>query len=183
MYRNSSTEYGSVAKWFHWGLFILILVMLTVGFVLGYDLISNKALDHALVALHKQIGLIILVLMIFRGVWALNNIKPTLPAHIKPWEKLAERVVHILLYVLLIAMPLSGWIMSTASGKPPQFFGMALPLPAVPSSKILGHLFFNIHAIIAVSLIGLIFIHVAAALKHFWIDKDNVLQTMWPKIK
>ena len=179
-YVNTQTSYGSIAKSFHWLLFFLILIMLGVGFSLGLDLVTNPALRKPLLNIHKLVGLLVLLLMLLRGLWALLNIKPALPPTLKRWERAAERVVHILLYITLIAMPLSGWVMAVAAGKPPHIGQWNIALPGIPISKPLSHAFFNIHAILAVAIMVLVGIHILAALKHYFYDRDNVLQTMWP---
>src|SRR3989338_3411295 len=115
--RNTKTAYGSVSKFIHWLIFILLAGMLTFGYFL--DCIPK---DYQATAynLHKLTGLTILTIMLFRVVWTLSNPIPALPANVKPWEHFAEVTVRILLYISVIAMPLVCWIGSCAAGRAPH---------------------------------------------------------------
>ena len=175
MLKNSLSNYGSVTKILHWLIFILIIGMLCLGFLMGG--ISDKALRGEVINIHKLIGLSILVLMLFRLFWALINLKPALPLGTPPWQKLAERIVQYSIYAALIAMPLSGWIMSVAAGYFPHLFGLEFGLP-IPKSKAIDDMADNVHVYLAYVIIALISIHVLAALYHFFIKKDDVLQRM-----
>lgn len=174
---NTELTYGSVAKFFHWTIFILVALMLTGGFFLE-DV--PEAWQRTAYNGHKLIGLTILTLMLLRALWALINTKPTLPRDTKPWEKVAEHVVHGLLYVLLIAMPLAGWIGATAGGRPPKLGDIALALP-VAENKALKEWAFGWHETIAFMLIALLCLHVGAALYHHFFKRDDVLRRMLPK--
>jgi len=175
-FKNSEITYGSVAKFLHALIFILVIAMLTVGFLMGG--IQDKPLKGQIINLHKLIGISILILMILRAIWAFTNSKPALPAGTPSWQKFAERVVHFLIYAVLIAMPIAGWVMSVAAGYLPHLFGFNLSLPAVPKSEALSDRAFDIHSYLAYALIALISIHALAALYHYFIKKDNVLQRM-----
>src|SRR3990167_4238155 len=100
MWRNSNTQYGSVAKFFHWVIFLLLFCMIIFGFLL-----DDIPKDYQGVAYntHKLTGLTILCLMLLRALWALTNPKPALPSDTKPWQRTAERLVHLLLYLTIIA--------------------------------------------------------------------------------
>ena len=175
MYRNTENSYGLVAKVLHWLIFFLILGLLLVGFFM--DDISDKALKGQIINLHKLIGITVLGLMIVRAIWALMNPKPLLPINTPVWQRMAERTVHYLIYVALICMPISGWVMSVAAGHPPHFFETLLTLP-IPENKTLSDAGWTIHQSLAWIIIGLISIHVLAALYHAVIKKDEVLSRM-----
>lgn len=175
---NTKTKYGSIAKFFHWILFSLVLLMICIGLGADYGLFTNKEVKHEIVNIHKLIGILILLLVILSILWKLVNPKPRLSNH---WlTRFAASCMHFFLYITLIAMTLSGWIMSTAAGKFPDFFGILLPFPDIPSDQPLADLAFEAHQYLAWILIVFILIHVLAALKHYYIDKDNVLQRMLP---
>src|SRR5580692_601781 len=97
-FRNTSTTYGSVAKFFHWLIFILVFFMIILGYFLD-DI--PKEYKGSVINVHKWIGLTILTLMILRAAWALTNPKPVLPGITAPWEKSVERSVHLLLYLVI----------------------------------------------------------------------------------
>jgi len=176
---NTDQSYGSVAKFLHWLMSIAIITLLMVGaFMVG---MQDGDVKFRIFELHKSTGLVILSLMIFRTYWTLTNTKPILPLNTKPWEKFAERSVHFTFYVLLFAMPLSGWILSVSADYTPTFytlfkipfFGMSPDEPR--------HLFAaDVHFYLAWILTGLLSLHVAAGLKHHFIDKDNILTRMMP---
>lgn len=174
MWRNSSTQYGSVSKFFHWLIAILLITMLIFGFFLDDIPKDYQAFTYNA---HKLTGLTILGLMILRALWALSNPKPVLPSDTKPWERVAEHVVHLLLYLAAIAMPLVGWIAASAGGRPPHLGSIDIAFP-IEHSKVLSKSLFGVHGFLAYVLIVLITIHVGAALFHYFVKKDNILQRM-----
>jgi cytochrome b561 len=120
--------------------------------------------------------------MILRFIWLMISGRPALPASTPYWEKALARIVQYGFYLLLIAMPLSGWIMSTAADKAPHFFGLfVLPFPGIVPNQALAETLAKVHEILAYILITFILLHVAGALKHYFIDRDGVLGTMWGK--
>lgn len=175
MWRNSYSAYGAIAKLIHWLIFILVLIMLMIGFLMGS--ISDKAFRGEIIQIHKMTGLFILCLMILRAIWASFNPKPVLPLGTPRWEILAERTVHFLLYLVLIAMPIVGWVSSVAAGHPPKLFNLTFNLP-VPKNEILSDIGFQAHGLIAFMIIFLVSIHVIAAFYHYFVKKDNILQRM-----
>ncbi|MEO8964208.1 MAG: cytochrome b [Gammaproteobacteria bacterium] len=176
MLKNSQTTYGSVAKFFHWLIFLLVLVMIFVGYFM--DDVANEATREDVVNIHKVTGITILCLMALRLLWMLINPKPSLPGT-AVWERIAERTVHWLLYAVLIAMPICGWVGSVAAGYIPHFFSFKFALP-IPKSKAIDDLAFSIHNTLAIVIITVVSIHILAALYHHVIKKDNVLLRMMP---
>jgi len=174
--RNTTLAYGSVAKFFHWLLFLLILCQ----FILGYSF-DNIPKDFQSMAynVHKLTGLSILGLMFLRGLWALYNPKPLLPLSTRLWEHLAERLVHFLLYFTIIATAVVAWIGSATGGKPPHLGDWKLGLP-LALNKPLTETLYDIHDDLAIVIIVLVSIHILAALFHYIIRGDNILQRMMP---
>lgn len=177
--KNDEQHYGSVAKFFHWLIFVLMVGLFVIGFVMGE--LNGKPYQAAIYNVHKLIGLSVLLLALLRLMWALTGVKPLLPGKPKWWEIYAERFVHYLLYFLLFTMPLSGWIMSTAAGRTPHIFGINFAFPQMPFDKEVASFFANIHIVLAWTLLGTIAVHIFAAIKHHVIDKDNVLIRMLPR--
>lgn len=173
-FRNTTTSYGSVAKVLHWLIAVLVLCMLVFGFFLDDIPDDYKGMVYNV---HKLTGLTILMLMLIRISWTAINPKPALPARTKWWEKWAERVVHMALYVMIVAMPLAGWIGSSASDKPPHLGRLNLLLP-VEQTKPLAKTSFFMHGLIAYFIIALLCVHIGAALLHHFVRKDNVLKRM-----
>ncbi|MDR3478107.1 MAG: cytochrome b [Gammaproteobacteria bacterium] len=176
MLKNTYTEYGSLAKFFHWLIFLLVFGMIVAGYFMGD--ITNKLLRSQIVNMHKLTGLMILFLMILRAIWAVANPKPTLPLGTKRVERQLSQGVHFLLYAVLILMPLSGWIMSVASGHPPRFESLFFYLP-IHESKWISESALAVHSWVAIAIIGLVSMHVFAALYHHFIKQDDVLKRMW----
>lgn len=175
--RNTLIAYGSVAKFFHWLIFFLLLFMIIYGFCLGS---IPKAYQAFAYNFHKLTGLTILILMFLRGLWALANPKPILPPDVPLWQQWIERFVHYLLYFVIITMPLAGWIGSVAAGRPPHLGSFQITLP-IQENKALSSAAFNVHGIVAVVIIVLVSLHILAALYHHFIKKDNILRRMMPQ--
>ena len=174
--QTAPLAYTRTAISLHWLIGIAVLGMLGAGFYMTDMRISPDKLK--IYMLHKSVGLSILALMIFRIVWRLTHRPPALPASLPNWQRIASYVSHGLLYLLLIAMPLSGWLMNSASGFPTKLFGV-LPFPQLIEKSQSAFEFWKYsHGVIAISLCGLIGIHVLAALKHHFIDKDVILNRM-----
>lgn len=179
MLQNTQSTYGSVSKLFHWGIFLLVVIMLVVGFIME-DL--PDSMQSTVYMMHKSTGLLILGLMVLRLLWRWMNKSPEFPNAMPQWQKIAAHVAHWLFYIILLAMPLVGWIMSTAAGRVPTFYGLiTAPFPGIELNDQLAHQLANVHEMLAYVLLFLLALHIAAALKHHFIDKDNVLVRMMPR--
>ena len=178
-FRNTDTNYGSVSKFIHWFIFFIVIAMLILGFIM--DDFHNTVIKGLAYNTHKLIGMLVLIIMIIRLLWKLSNPNPELKNYIKPWEYQIQQGVMALLYILLIALPLTGWIMSTAAQKYVNFFGLFnIPFPGIPLNRPLAKSLGLAHELIAYWLIALISLHFLAALKHQFINKDNILRRMLP---
>jgi cytochrome b561/polyisoprenoid-binding protein YceI len=177
IWRNTDRQYGAVAKGFHWTIAILIITLLTIGLIM-VDMDKGPG-QFALFRWHKSLGITVLTLAALRVLWRFSNIHPLkLPSH-AAWEKFLAGVTHFLLYFCMFAMPLSGWLMSSAQGVSVSAWGLALP-NLIGVNRPLGHLLTIFHIYTAYGLIGLICLHVAGALKHHVIDRDETLRRMLP---
>lgn len=131
---------------------------------------------------HKSLGLVLMVLTLARLAVRLRRPLMPLPGAMAGWEKFLARATQIAFYALLIGLPLGGWIASTASGRPIMFF-WTLPwpdLPFIPHDRALARNVMEIHEVAGKAMIGVIALHIAGALKHYVVDRDNVLQRMLP---
>ncbi len=174
---NTDKRYGAVARFLHGIIFILVLLMIVGGFFLDE---VPKEYKGVIYNLHKLTGLAILLLMLIRLCWSLVNIKPAVLPNTPPWQHKAERIVHGCLYLFIIAMPLVGWIGSSAAGKPPHLGDLSLGLP-VTENKELAETLFESHELIAFVIIFLVSVHVVAALYHHFFKKDDILRRMFLK--
>lgn len=171
--------YSRGSKFFHWTIALLVTGMLSVTFFLD-QLFAKENIKTAFMV-HKSLGLTILVLMIARIFWIIKTGRPALPQSVKYWERFLARLVQYCLYLLLILMPLSGWIMSVAKNRAPVFFNLfTVPFPGIPLSDNLAEFMAGWHNRFAWMLIVLLALHISAALKHHFINKNNVLRTMLP---
>ncbi len=180
MFKNTAETFGSLAKFLHWLVAVLVIAMLVFGFFL--ESFSSSA-KPAMIALHKSIGLSILILIVLRLIWRFMNKQPEYPLTIPLWEQICAHFVHYLFYIILILMPMTGWLMSSWGGHPVEFWSLwnwQLPLSI---NRTLAAYFFTLHKIIAYIIIALLAVHVLAALKHHFIGKNNLLRRMLPGYK
>ncbi len=162
----------------HWLIAALVIPMLTISFFLEN---LPKAIRPTAIMLHKSFGLTILCLMLLRLCWVMKAGRPALPATMPRWEIWLARSVQTALYILLIAMPIAGWVMSVLSNHIPLWFGIIrLPLPGIGPNTAWADIFFQMHQTIAWILVVLISLHIVGALKHAIIDKDKVMDSMLP---
>jgi cytochrome b561 len=176
---DGMAKYSKIAILFHWLIALLIAANILLA-NLAEDL--PRAARAAYMSPHKAIGISILILTVGRILWRLTNRPPALPDKVAGWQAKAGHSVHILFYVLMIAMPLTGWLMIGAKGKaaPVDFFGLFTIDMAVGKNVMLADIGHEGHEILAVPLIILIGLHVLGALKHQFIDKMPFIQRMWP---
>lgn len=182
---TTPTRYGTVAMILHWLIAFSIIGLLIVGKYM-VDLPRTDPDRFALYQLHKSFGISVLVLTVVRIGWRLINPVPPLPAGMPAWQRWGAHLSHFGLYALMLAIPLSGWAAVSAStlGIPTLLFG-AVELPSLPIAPDRDtHEFFEgTHDLLGNLMIGLLILHVLAALKHHFVDRDTVLRRMLPFTK
>lgn len=175
--KNSATHFGIVTIVFHWVIALLIIGLLALGLYM-VNMSGWSAQKLKFYGWHKEYGLLVLFLAVLRIIWRLANDNPELAL---PWlEKIAARSMHWAFYIFMFAMPITGWLITSAAGLPASFFGLfTLPNLVAPdeSNRIL---FEWIHQWLGYALIAAICLHVAAALKHHFINKDDILRRIFP---
>jgi len=175
---TAAPRYGGVAQALHWLIAALVATMFGLGWYMSGLPLSQQKFD--LYQLHKSLGLTILTLMIVRLAWRLRHPPPPLPAGLPAWERSAARTVHALFYVLLLVQPAIGFLQSNAANFPLVAWGV-LPLPAlIGTDEALGETLIEVHELVARVLLVLIGLHVAGALRHHFLLKDDVLRRMLP---
>ncbi|HUZ71631.1 MAG TPA: cytochrome b [Stellaceae bacterium] len=170
--------YGASAKSLHW----LVVFLLAVQFALAWTMpdIDRGTKPEGLIAWHLGMGAVILVVAILRLLWNLARPVPLITENVPAWQSRAARATHVLLYVLLIALPLMGWANASARGWSVSLFGL-VPLPLLlPVDSPLGRALGGVHAEAALVLLGLVGLHVAAAFYHHFLRRDAVLRRMLP---
>ena len=176
---TSTTEkWGAIAKLFHWVIAALVLFMIIVGLAAVNAPLSPTKLQ--LFTIHKVTGLGIFILMIARLLWRVINPTPILPPALAGWERAAAKLTHWLLYGLVLLMPISGYVITSAANFPITIFGIFdVPL-IVPPDKHTEDLAESVHVLGFFVLAALILLHTAAALRHHFILKDDILRRMLP---
>jgi cytochrome b561 len=181
---HQTARYHNIAILLHWVMALLIIGLIALGYFL--DDIPKEYRGTAYM-LHKSFGITVLALTLVRLGWRLGHKPPAYALSMRPYEKMAAKGTHWLFYALMIIMPLSGWLMTSAGGKYPiHFFNLFtvpfLPMPDGVDTKMLGGIFHETHEISALWVgIALITLHILAALKHQFIDKTPMLSRMKPK--
>ncbi len=175
MWMNTDDHYGLVTRVLHWLIAVLVAGMLAGGVALS--LLPDGGLRSLVIAGHKSVGVLVLLLMLTRVAWRSANPSPR-PLGANPVFNYFAHVLHVVLYVLLIVQPLSGILMSQAFGYPVVAFGLLTLPPLVWPSASLGSVFNHVHTATAIWLAVTVGLHTAAALKHHYIDGDRTLMRM-----
>lgn len=176
--KNTENSYGMVTLILHWGMAVIIVALLVLG--LYMTRVPVSPLKFKLYGWHKEVGILILMLAMIRVVWWSANILPVLPATLPRWQKMAAHAVHAAFYVFMFLLPLSGWLMSSAAGFPVSFFGWFLLPDLITPHEGWRVLLSETHEWLGYGLIATFCAHVGAALKHHFINKDNILRRMLP---
>lgn len=184
-------RYTAVAIALHWAIALMIVGLIGVGWymenLLG-DAPAERAQYQTIVQLHKSFGITVLLLSVARIAWRIMNRPPKEPP-MPGWQAMASRSVHVLFYILIMAMPLSGWIMASASGAfETRYFGTVdIRLPVIPTLDAetregLESAAGSAHSLMAWTIVGLLVLHVAGALKHQFVDRDGLMARMAPGV-
>lgn len=180
-FENTESRYGTIAIFIHWLMAILIIALIILGlYMVRLPDVGYNYKKIILILLHKELGALALVLVVFRVFWRIMNVTPKLAATIPELQKMAAHAAHAGLYFFMFALPISGWLMTSAAGIPVTFFGL-FEIPnwgAVNEYKM--YFYINAHTWLAYGLILLIIAHASAALLHHFYDKDDTLKKMLP---
>ena len=171
-------RYTKTAVILHWLIALLIFAAFPLGLFMHDLPLSPTKLR--LYSYHKWIGVTVFLFAVIRVFWRSTHRPPLLPDTMRHWEKIAAESVHYLLYALIFFVPITGWLMSSAKGFPTVWFGV-LPLPdLVGKNKELGDLLHEVHEMLNYLMLGLVVAHVGAAVKHHFIERDDILTRMVP---
>ena len=173
-----NARYTKTAKGLHWLMAVLFFGMLGLGFYMqGLPLSPDKL---KLYSWHKWVGVTVFLLALFRIAWRVTHQPPALPSSMPRLMQIAAHAGHHMLYMLMFLIPLSGWLMSSAKGFQTVWFGI-LPIPdLLEKNKELGDLLLIVHVSLNYLFIAVLVGHIGAALKHHFIDKDDILTRMLP---
>jgi cytochrome b561 len=176
--RNTDARWGAVAQLLHWSIVVLMATQVTLGLTLKS--LHPGPTFFAIIDTHKSIGMTILALAVIRLLWRWANPVPELPGTLQPYERVLARLTHAGLYVIIFAMPLTGWIGSSAHGFTVKWFGLfAVPNPVskdLPLSAFMG----EAHTALAIAFGLIVTLHIAATFKHHFVLRDDTLRRMLP---
>lgn len=173
-------RYSVVSLILHW--LIALLVVTQILLITAHDS-THGPISREFLILHKSVGLSILMLTLVRILWRVFNPAIPLPTAMPRWQKLLARASHVAFYVLLIALPLTGWAASSATGREIQWFGLfQWPLLPIGGGKPVANQLMDVHEWLVKGVYVVLALHIAGALKHQFLDRDNVLHRMIPII-
>lgn len=174
-------SYGAFAKFLHWAMALMVIVLIAVGtYMTGLDKADPSKME--IMDMHKSFGIIFMQLAILRVIWSRINKSPKLPNVLTAWEKLLSKAITGALYLLMLAIPFSGYAMTNLFGYPVSLFGLVdLPVLFGKNPEI-GQLAKQAHVVLVYTLMAALFAHIAGALKHRLLDKPeaDVLPRMMP---
>lgn len=178
MDETGRSKYSTGAMIFHWLIAVLVIVNWRLVEAAEH---ASEIEEAALVGNHKAIGITILVLTLGRLAWRLGHKAPPLPAGMANWERLLSRLVHVIFYVLLVGLPLGGWLAGSLAGKEISYFG-AFVIPALPVGQDfdMAKTVIGLHKEGGEIMIYLIGLHILGALKHTFYDRNGGLARMLP---
>ena len=178
---TNAQHYTRSAILLHWLTAALIAVSVCIGLYMVELKLSPLKLK--LYSWHKWVGVTIFLIAAARLMWRAWHPAPAPPVNSPPWQRAAAAINHWALYALLICIPISGWLMSSAFGVPVKYFGV-IPLPdLVEKNKELAEGLKLLHEVLVYTMLALVAMHVAAAVKHHVVDRDDVLHRMLPIVK
>jgi len=175
---QATWRYSNVAILIHWTSALIIFAIAALGWYMMS--VENEPGSGQYFALHKSLGLVLAMLVATRLVWRLLHRPAPLPTTVPKWEVNLARGVQWLMYVMMVLMPLSGFLGGSFSKYGVQFFGLSLPHWFIPDPET-AEKFFDIHSVLIWVLVALVTLHILGALKHLLLDKDGTFQRMWFK--
>lgn len=177
--RAGAQKFGPVAIFLHWAIAACIVLSVTFGLISGFA--DTAEVTQATLAIHQSVGVTIFALAAVRVAWRLTHPAPPLPPSTPKSQKIAAAVTHATLYVILFALPVTGYVGLAARGRPITIFGL-FDLPNVIARSLkTSAAFQNVHNNLQYFLYGLLVLHIGAALYHQFVMKDGLLARMWPR--
>jgi cytochrome b561 len=177
---NTEDSYGAVAVALHWFMAAILIALVALGlYMVRLPDVGFDTTKITLILYHKEFGVLALALATLRLAWRVTNALPRLVENLPDWQKVVARFVHLCFYGLMFALPVTGWLMSSAAGFPVSFFGLFDLPDLIPYNDYLYQLFVAVHKWLGYALILLIIVHAGAALRHHFVFKDDTLRKMF----
>lgn len=176
--KNTHNRFGAVAMLLHWLVAFIMIGLIVLGlYMVGLPFSVQKLKYYGW---HKEFGVLVLMLATVRLAWRFCNTTPALPPQMPKWEQFAAHSMHYVFYGFMFALPMTGWMLSSASGLPVSFFGLFVLPDLISASEVSRHWLALAHKWLGYGLIAAILGHVGAALQHHFINKDDILRRMLP---
>ena len=169
-------SYHFISKSFHWVVALMMVGLLALGYYMSG--LEGSPFKYGLYGWHKSFGILVLALAVLRLSWRFYQGAPEGLGTHQRWEKILSKVTHVVLYLAIFAMPLSGWLMSSAGGHGVKFFGLFKMPDLIAKNKALGGVFNQTHEILGYVILAAMILHLAGALKHHFIDADETIKRM-----
>ena len=174
---NTFDSFGAVTKVLHWSIAFLILGLIALGWYM-VDLTYYDKWYHDSLTVHRALGMLVLALGLIKIVWTLFSIRPELPPGMAAWERLSAHGAHVALFLMMVAIPVTGYIISTSAGDGIEVYDW-FTIPALfQAGERLRDLAIEFHYYLAYGTLGLVAVHAGAAFKHQLINKDGTLKRM-----
>lgn len=171
--------FGITARMLHWLVAVAVLLMIPAGLIMVRDGLP-RAIQDALFLFHKNLGTLLIPVILFRIYLRSRHSAPPLPDHMPLWQRRVAAASHLLLYALLVVMPISGYIRVRAGGFPIEALDR-LNLPQlIPNSKAVAGFASQLHEVSGYALMALLAVHIGAAMYHAMIRGDGIWERMWP---
>jgi cytochrome b561 len=179
---NTPARYGALSMLIHWGMAVLLIVLLAMGWYMvrlpdaGFD--TEKI---GVILAHKSIGMVALLAVLVRIAWRNATVLPQWAARLPDWQRSAAYFVHLCFYALMLALPVTGWLMSSVSGYPVYlWFDRGLLPDLMHNDPSLFGFFIELHRWLAYALLAVMVVHAGAALAHHFVWRDDTLKKMLP---
>lgn len=174
---TADPRYTKVAIWLHW--LIGLAVIVNIGLAMLTEDMPRET-HRAAMNIHKALGITILLLTILLILWRIGHKPPPLPATTPAWQRPLSKVVHLLFYLLLLLLPLSGWAWMSAADRPIDFFGLFTVPSIIAPSENVADVLHDRHEMLGLTMLALVTIHILAALKHQFVDRTRLIGRMNP---
>lgn len=175
---TQAAEYSGIAKLLHWTVAVCVLTLIAAGLTMNE--VEPGTLQNVLYTVHRSLGVLVLFLMLIRLTYRLVHGAPPHEPTLTAMQRMVSHAVHMALYALLIAQPIIGWVATSAYGAKISFFGLFTLPDLVAKDQALSEPLFAVHHWMGLLIAALAGMHIAAALFHYFIRKDGVLQRMLP---
>ncbi len=178
---NDARRYGTVAIVLHWTMALLLIALVVLGLYMVW--LPDVGFDQEkirLIIYHKELGIVALGLAMLRFAWRFGSELPSLVRGMPEWQRVAARFVHLCFYALMFALPMTGWLMSSAAGFPVPFFGLFYLPDLIGYNEHHFEVLRRAHHWLGYALVPFICVHVGAALRHHFTSRDDTLRKMLP---